>query len=263
MFSGYLLNRDRMSMKKKRLFLSGLAAFLILFAPIASSTYAAESEPVEVTNDVSEDVGFDEFNGIPAEYDLVTFDDIQGHWAQNNIEILATAGIIHGKTESLFVPDASITRAEFIALIVRALEYAMVDLTVEDTAQTSFTDLEAGAWYVEEVQYAAQLGIVKGTGDGKFNPNSNITREQVAAIIGRTYALYDGEYSVDADSILSTYTDKDTISDWAKNDVALLVVLKVINGVSTYKMGPLENATRAQAAVMLNRFLNYYFIHMD
>ena len=48
MFSGYLLNRDRMSMKKKRLFLSGLAAFLILFAPIASSTYAAESEPVEV-----------------------------------------------------------------------------------------------------------------------------------------------------------------------------------------------------------------------
>lgn len=263
MFSGYLLNRDRMSMKKKRLFLSGLAAFLILFAPIASSTYAAESEPVEVTVDVSKDVGFDEFNGIPAEYDLVTFDDIQGHWAQNSTEILATAGIIKGKTESLFVPDASITRAEFIALIVRALEYAMVDLTLEDTAQTRFTDLEAGAWYVEEVQYAAQLGIVKGTGDGKFNPNSNITREQMATIIGRTHALYDGEHSVDADSILSTYTDKDTISDWAKNDVALLVVMKVIKGVSTYKIGPSENASRAQAAVMLDRFLDYYFVHMD
>ena len=63
-----------------------------------------------------------------AKYDLVTFDDIQGHWAQNSIEILATAGIIKGKTERLFVPDASITRAEFIALIVRALEYAMVRL---------------------------------------------------------------------------------------------------------------------------------------
>ena len=118
----------------------------------------------------------------------MTFDDIQGHWAQNNIEILATNGIIKGKTESLFVPDASITRAEFIALLVRALrEYAIVDFAVEDTAQTSFTDLKAGAWYVEEVQYATQLGLVKGTGDGKFNPNSNITREQIATIIGRTH----------------------------------------------------------------------------
>jgi hypothetical protein len=116
---------------------------------------------------------------------------------------------------------------------------------------------------VEEVQDAAQLGLVKGTGDGKFNPNSNITREQMATIIGRTHALYDGEHSVDADSILSTYTDKDTISGWAKNDVALLVVMKVINGVSTYKIGPSENATRAQAAVMLNRFLDYYFFHID
>ena len=250
MFSGYLLNRDRMSMKKKRLFLSGSAAFLILFAPIASSTYSAEG----VSGGVADD----------AYLEIVTFDDIQGHWAQNNIEILATDGIINGKTESLFVPDTSITRAEFITIIVRALrEYAIVDFSVEDIAQTNFTDLEAGAWYVDEVQYAAKLGLVKGTGDGKFNPNSNITREQIATIIGRTHALYDGEHSVDADSILSTYTDKDTISDWAKNDVALLVVMKVINGVSTYKIGPLENATRAQATVMLNRFFDYYFFHMD
>jgi hypothetical protein len=227
-------------MKKKRLFLSGLVAFLILFAPIASSTYAAESASDEVTDD--------EY------FETVTFDDIQGHWAQEDIEFLASIGIINGKTSSLFVPDASITRAEFIALVVRELEY----FNIEGTDQTSFNDLEAGAWYVEEVQYAAQLGLVKGTGDGKFNPNSNITREQIATFLGRTYTLVTGEeVSVNAEQILSNYTDQNTISDWAKNDVAFLVESGVINGVSPDKIGPSANATRAQTAVMLSRFFYY------
>ena len=132
-----------------------------------------------------------------------------------------------------------------------------------DSSQASFTDLEAGAWYVDDVQFAAQLGLVKGDHEGKFNPNSNITRQEIATIMGNAYTFVtDQEISANADQVLSSFADPNAVSPWAKDSVAFLVERNVINGVDGNRIDPTGLASRAMTAVMINRILNvFYYIH--
>ena len=104
------------------------------------------------------------------------------------------------------------------------------------------------------MNWAASVGVVNGMGDGTFQPNAAITREQMAAIL-RNYAEYKG-LDVTATGDLANYTDAASVSDWAKESVTWAVGENLISGVTDDTLAPQACATRAQVAAILQRYLS-------
>lgn len=177
-----------------------------------------------------------------------TFADLQGHWAKNEAELLASKGVVNGTSETTFAPNTSITRAEFAALLVRA-----AGLTTEST--TKFTDIKS-EWHAGYVGAASKAGLVDGFEDGTFQPNATITREQMATMIARAIKLMGKTSDVNA-AKLTAFADSKEISSWAKDAVAGAVNAGIINGVTDQAFAPGSKATRAEAVVMLKRLLQF------
>ena len=181
-----------------------------------------------------------------------SFGDITGHWAKNDIELLANKLIVNGATDSEFQPERSITRAEFAALIVRAL-----GLNASATG-SSFKDVEAGAWYAGVVNAAAKAGLINGYEDGTFRPNNEINREELAALIVRAlnYAGVKTEVTpAKVNELLAKFQDSSDIV-WAKTEIAAAIDAGIINGMTDVTLAPRDDATRAQSATMLKRLLS-------
>ncbi|RXJ01686.1 lactocepin [Anaerobacillus alkaliphilus] len=178
-----------------------------------------------------------------------TFGDISNHWAKAEIEFLATRSIINGKTETSFAPNADITRAEFAALVARVLELKKGEF------QGTFSDVSSNAWYALEVEAAQEVGIVQGSA-GKFNPNSKITREEMAVMIVRAYE-FKAKQSVTVEGELE-FTDKDNVASWATDAVHAANSLGIVNGKTSTTFAPKDLATRAEAATMLYRLIHKF-----
>lgn len=174
------------------------------------------------------------------------FTDIVGHWAGLDINEMAEKGIVSGVTKTTFEPDREITRAEFAALITRALKLSAAN---DDAV---FKDVAADSWYAGEVAAAAGAGLISGY-EGYFRPEENITREEMAVVIVKAY-LYRGKAPLTGK--LDRFTDKDSISDWAKDYVDQAVSVGLISGMTTDTFVPQENATRAQVASLIKRLLD-------
>jgi len=174
------------------------------------------------------------------------FTDIIGHWAEKDINDMATKGIVSGVTATTFEPDRSITRAEFAALMARALK-----LSAGNT-ESVFADVANDAWYAKEVSAAAAAGLIVGY-DGNFRPNDTITREEMAVVIMKAYAFLGKTAS---SGQIDKFADKDTISDWAVNYVDQAVSTGMISGMSADTFAPKENATRAQVTSLIKRLLS-------
>jgi len=121
-----------------------------------------------------------------------------------------------------------------------------------DEGELTFTDVPSNEWYAEAVAWAAHNGIVGGVGNNKFDPNGNITREQIAAILYR----YAGSNGIDTTkrADLSAFPDANRVSAYANDAIGWAVAEGLING-SDGKLQPLGNATRAQVAAILMRFI--------
>ncbi|WP_158082208.1 S-layer homology domain-containing protein [Paenibacillus ferrarius] len=179
-----------------------------------------------------------------------TFDDIQGHWAKSDIELLASKLVVSGATDKDFAPDHAITRAEFASLLVRALALSA------DASAASFKDVQATDWYAGSIGAAVKSKLVSGYEDGTFKPNAQITREQMAVMVAK--ALSAAGLTVDSrDELLNKFTDNSQISDWAKASVAQSVKAGIISGMTDTTFVASVNASRAQAVVMLKRLLQY------
>lgn len=182
--------------------------------------------------------------------ETVTFSDIQNHWAKKEIEALATRKIILGKTKELFAPEAKLTRAEFAVLVARALE-----LEMKPYAGT-FSDVKASkAWAYAGIEAAARAGIINGKLDGSFDPDAQITREEIATIIVRAVKYEDASLLQNLDTSKVFADDKD-IAAFARLSVKQAVALGIVNGRSNNTFAPKANATRAESAVMLYRALD-------
>ena len=116
-----------------------------------------------------------------------TFSDIQDHWAQADIELLASKMLISGKTETAYEPGTNITRAEFATLLVRAL--ALEEGTYKEG---QFKDVSSTAWYAGSVAAATGENIIKGYDGSLFKPNENITRQEMAVMIAGRRVLSGG-----------------------------------------------------------------------
>ena len=175
---------------------------------------------------------------------LLNFKDMKDHWAREDVEYMAELGIIQGKAEDQFMPEDNISRAEFAALITRTMGLS------ETPYENSFFDVVSDDWYSGYVQTVRSNNFMNGY-DGLFNPNSPITREEIAKVIVAAYNSKTGTALETGKSIY--FNDIDQISYWAWDYVAEAVDLGFINGVSEELFAPKEIATRAQAAVMLRR----------
>ncbi|MDR6880905.1 S-layer homology domain-containing protein [Bacillus sp. 3255] len=176
-----------------------------------------------------------------------SFSDLQGHWAQADIELLANKWILNGMTDRQFVPEANVTRAEFAAMLVRSLGLA-------ETKDNTFQDVPAADWFAGAVGAAYKAGLINGYEDGTFQPNALITREQMITMMMR--AMKAGGKDIQADrSALSRFADHTVIGEWSKDAVSQALKAGLIQGMSDTEFAALEPATRAQAAVMLRRAL--------
>lgn len=181
------------------------------------------------------------------------FADINAHWAKKDIELLASLSVLKGKTNTKFAPNESITRAEFTALLVRIL-----GLTPEQ-ASPAFSDVTAKDWYADAIAAAVEAGLVNGFEDGSFRPADAITREQMAVMIVRFMkaAGQDGIAEPSAGQNLEKYKDRQAASAWAKEDLAICVGAGIIQSAPDLKLVPGADATRAEAAAMVVRMLQY------
>ncbi|WP_456289339.1 S-layer homology domain-containing protein [Paenibacillus sp. AK002] len=180
-----------------------------------------------------------------------TFGDIQGHWAQSDIERMANKLIVNGSADGTFDPNRTVTRAEFVAMVVRALGLA------EKPQLSSYSDVGPNeVWYAGAIGAASAAGLIEGYADGSFRPDAVVTREQVAVMLARA-VRYAGELPRQDTSALERFSDHAQVSDWAKGSASELLAAGMIEGVGNAAFAPQAYATRAQSTVLLNRMLLY------
>lgn len=177
------------------------------------------------------------------------FADMSGHWAANDVELLANKLIVNGTGNGRFEGDRTITRAEFAALLVRALGLSPA------AAGSAFKDVTAEAWYARDVATAVAAGLINGYDDGTFRPDQVITREELAAMSMRALAYTGTAKDKKAgQAVLEQYKDAAKIV-WAKDEIAAAITLGLMNGTSDNTLSPEGTTTRAESAAMLKRLL--------
>lgn len=181
---------------------------------------------------------------------IKSFDDLEGHWAKADVQLLISKLLVNGRTDSAFVPQGEITRAEFATLLSKGL-----GLTGASGAR-QFSDVGSEAWYADAVGAAAGAGLVQGFADGTFAPDAKITREQMAVMISRALAFAGKPKASDAQQ-LASFKDLGDISAWARDGASQVVATGIMNGVSPSSFQPSAYASRAEAAVVLKRLLQH------
>lgn len=170
------------------------------------------------------------------------FSDVwPGRWYYSAVEYAVSEGLFSGTSASIFAPDAPMTRGMFVRVLANK---AGVDLS--QYAGTTFSDVKAGAWYAAPVEWAAENKIVSGIGDGRFAPERNVTREQMAVIL-YNYARYAGCDLMSRVGALVRFSDSDKISGYAWHPMEWAVTHGLLTG-SGGKLNPQGTATRAQVA---------------
>lgn len=187
------------------------------------------------------------FSQYAAAYAGVSFNDL-GHspWAIHSIEGLAARGIIQGTGGERFEPGAQVTRGAFVQMLMNTLDST-------DTADGTFTDVKSTDWYAQAVLKAHKLGIVKGKTDGTFGANDKITREEMAVMIHRAAGTLNMQMDRAEDT--AGFKDELSISAYAKEAVQAIHSTGILQGMTDGTFMPKQNATRAQAAVVIFKLL--------
>jgi len=179
-----------------------------------------------------------------------TFDDVVFSENITAIEALAARGIINGKSDGIFDPDAGMTRAEFATIITRGLGLAAKDTGV-------FTDVSASAWYAGFAGTANQYGIVNGVGGNKFNPGGTITRQEAATMVARAAKLCGMDTAMTAPEtrdMLAQFGDYVTVADWAQDSLAFCYREDILDQ-SELNIQPTKAILRGEIAQMLFNML--------
>ncbi|UQZ33857.1 hypothetical protein C2I18_10165 [Paenibacillus sp. PK3_47] len=182
-----------------------------------------------------------------------SFTDMSRHWSNSIVSLLGAKNIIDSSYGTTFKPEQKITRAEFAVMLSRGLGLP----GDRETAQR-FSDVQPSTQTGDYIGAAAKAGIITGNTDATFRPNANITREQLAIMIIRAME-YTGNpitLSGTTSSTLTVFKDKNKIQNQSAEFVAKAVQEGIILGMTPTEFQPQGNATRAQAAVMLQRMLN-------
>ena len=207
-------------------------------------TFTMPSADVRITATFAEDPDWTEPEPEPSTDVSDLFIDIaRDAWYKDAIQYAYDNGLMTGVSDTEFAPEATTTRAMIVSILAR-LE------GVESAQAAGFADVN-DEWYATAVNWAASVGVVNGYEDNTFRPNTAITREQLAAIL-MNYAACIGQ-DVSNRASLTSYTDQP--STWAEEAMQWAVAEGLITGVTNTELQPQGNATRAQVAAILQRFL--------
>lgn len=179
-----------------------------------------------------------------------TFSDVKNHTNKAAIEALASRGIINGMGQGTFMPNKTMTRAEFAAIVTRAL-----GLTAKDTKV--FSDVPSSKWYAGYIGTANSSGIVNGVGNGKFNPEGTITRQEAAAMVARAAKLCGLDTAMDAAAtrdMLAQFGDYRSVASWAKEPMAFCYSANILDQ-SELNIEPTKAILRCEIAQMLYNML--------
>ncbi|MCL2838525.1 MAG: S-layer homology domain-containing protein [Oscillospiraceae bacterium] len=174
------------------------------------------------------------------------FRDTNAHWANSEISNMLIRGVVTGNDNGYFLPDNNITRAEFTAILARALE-------LPSASTNMFTDVSDDDWFASDIARAYQAGIIAGFDDRSFLPNNTITRQQMAVILMRALQIFGFENDNYANLIY--FADHLVIAEWAVDAISGAVGAELMTGFDNGEFSPLSHATRAQATVVIARLL--------
>ena len=177
------------------------------------------------------------------------FTDVPANkWFKHYVDYSVTYGIFTGTSDTTFSPNDNITRAQFVQVLAN-LEG--VD-TSNRNINSGFTDVPKGKWYTAAVTWAAKNGIVNGVGAGKFDPNANVTREQMCVMLVN-YAKFKG-ITLKTVEAKENFADNGKISSWAKDAVYICQQSDIVNGKGAGLFDPKGTGTRAEASVIFTKF---------
>lgn len=172
-----------------------------------------------------------------------TFNDIKGHWAESYINEAVQKGFVQGYPDGTFIPDKSVTRAEFTAMVNKALKNTA-------TSSISFTDVPSNEWFYSDISKAVAATYVAGYDNNTFLPNSPITRQEAAVVISRIVPTYGSSGN------LSAYGDSSSVADWAYTAFQKVNGKQYIGAYDDGNLHPLDKLTRAQTAKIICDILN-------
>ena len=185
-------------------------------------------------------------------YHPMEFADTLSHWASAAINDLGSRLIVSGVSTTQYEPERSISRAEFAAILVRALGLQ------ETISSSRFSDVAVGAWYSGYIETASNYGIVAGYSNGQFGPQDKISREQAMTMIGsamKLTKLYPILTQDDVNTLFVRFRDSEDIAGYAKADVAACLSTGIVSGRSSTELAPQDFITRAEVAVIAQQLL--------
>jgi len=164
--------------------------------------------------------------------------DYENHWAKEAIELLKEKEIVQGDETGNINPDANITRAEFVKIVNKAMNYAT-------KGNEQYNDISGDEWYAEEFLIAKKIGYVQGDENGNANPNTNITRAEACVILARIF-------NIDNEKKLNFF-DEEAIPSWAYTSIAGLIEKEIIKGYDGNVFNANNNITRAESFTLINK----------
>lgn len=184
---------------------------------------------------------------IPSGQAFAAESDIDGHWAQQQMQSFVAKGFIAGDGTGNYLPNQIMTRAQFAAVINRVMGF-----TEESASIDGYADIEENAWYRSDLAKALSAGYMSGTSATTMSPNEPVTREQAAVMLVRAFGV-----NASADlSVMNNFTDKGDISAFAVNAMASLIGGGHLYGGKDGKLMPKQLLTRAEGVVLLSRLMN-------
>jgi hypothetical protein len=180
------------------------------------------------------------------------FQDVSQHWAREAVNDMASRMVVSGNAQGRYLPEQEVSRAEFAAMMIRAL-----GLKAESGA-ASYTDVNASDWYSAAVETAYAYHLMQGFADGTFRPMDQITREQAMVVIAKAMTLTrlkDKLPAQDSAAALRSYRDVTAVSSWALSGIADSVQAGIVSGRSGNLLAPKQTMTRAEAAAIVRGLL--------
>ncbi len=180
----------------------------------------------------------------------ITFADTEGHWSQAAVNDLASRLIVSGTEQHRFQPNAAITRAEFAAILARALGLPV------DEQEALFQDVKPHDWYAGAVAAAKAYGLIQGYEDDTFRPAQTITREEAMVMISKAMHLTGVAMIAEnaPEERLSTFSDGSQVQPWAEQAVASAIQYGLVSGMNG-ELRPSADITRAETASIIQRLL--------
>jgi hypothetical protein len=218
-----------------------------------SNQGAASIIPAASYSDVSKDIHFQTSHtgtyGVFSERSTAQFTDLGKYvWAQEAVEQLAALGIVKGTSATTFSPTEQVSRADFIVMLVRALD-------LKADVSSAFSDVQSQDYYYDAVSIAKQLGVVTGVDGDRFAPQGKITRQDMVVMAARAIQVAKGQGISGNLASLEGFKDIGKVSDYAVESIAGMVELGLIQG-DKGMLRPHSQTTRAEAVVFLYRLLN-------